>query len=385
MAENSGQEKTEQATPRRLEQAREKGQVTRSRDLNATVLLLGGCMLMMFMSESIQDDFSFIMSSAFTVDRTALYDLNILSQHISNLANKALMSMTPFLLMMLAFVFVGPGLLGGVNIRPKALGFKGERLSPLKGIKRIFSLKSLVELIKAFAKFSVVAVCGFLIVLKLFPRMLDLGHHAIDVALYEAMSYIMWSSLAVSASLLIIVLFDVPFQIWQYTQELKMTKQEVREEYKEVEGKPEVKSQIRKMQYSLSQKRMMEAVPDADVIITNPTHYAVALKYDEKSSQAPVVVAKGQELIALKIKTEGNKHNRPIVESPRLARAIFYSTKLNHEIPQGLFIAVAQVLAYVYQLKRYRRGEIEKPKLDTNLEIPPEFITEPPGNAEGDA
>src|SRR5690606_7580000 len=243
----------------------------------------------------------------------------------------------------------------------KLLAPKGERLNPLAGLKRMFSIKALVELLKALAKFLVVLVMALVVLNMRTDDLLALGNQTLPSAIAQS-AWILGTSLVLLAcALILIAAVDVPFQIWDNKKKTRMTKQEVRDEYKDSEGKPEVKSRVRQLQREMAERRMMGEVPKADVVITNPTHYAVALKYDPVNSGAPVVVAKGADFLAQKIREVAAEHDVIVLESPPLARAVYYSTELEHPIPAGLYLAVAQVLAYVYQIRQYQQGKGQRP------------------------
>jgi flagellar biosynthetic protein FlhB len=286
---------------------------------------------------------------------------------------QSLLVVAPMFLLLTVVVIMTPIGLGGWSFSTKALSFKWEKIDPVKGIGRIFALRGLMELLKVLAKFGLVAAISVVILWSLVDEILGLGAESLEPALAHVASLCGWSFLACSSVLVIIAAIDVPFQLWQHTKQLRMTKQEVKDEAKETDGRPEVKGRIRALQQELSQRRMMEAVPQADVVITNPTHYAVALRYDQLNMQAPVVVAKGADLVAARIRLLADQHDIAIVSAPPLARALYASTELNHEIPAGLYIAVANVLSYVYQLNAVEAGG-DIPAEPTDLPIPDEWV-----------
>jgi flagellar biosynthetic protein FlhB len=283
----------------------------------------------------------------------------------------------PFMLLMLVTALLAPLALGGWSFSVEALGPKFDKLNPLKGLKRIFALRGLVELVKALAKFLLIGGVGAYLLIRNMPSFNGLAYESVPQALAHAGSILGWSFLLLSLSLVVIAAIDVPFQIWDHAKNLKMTRQEIKDEYKTTEGKPEVKAQIRRMQQELAQGRMMAEVPKADVVITNPTHFAVALKYDAKNMRAPRVVAKGADLIASQIRTVATANGVAQVEAPSLARAIYYSTEINQEVPAGLYLAVAQVLAYVYQLRTARTKGGFEPHRPVDLPVPDEFYQGP--------
>lgn len=375
MAEqDSGQERTEEPSVKRLQEAREKGQVPRSQELNTVMVLMASAAIMFVVGEGLIQSLSDVMKLGMSLERSDLFDvgamLNTLWQAIAIMA----WDMVMFLGVTVIAAVSAPAFIGGWNFSAQAMGIKLEKLSPLKGLKRIFGPQGLVELGKALGKFLLVGFFGTLILWSLRDRLLTLGQQEVMPAMAELGYIVLWGFLAICASLILIVMIDVPFQKWNHQRQLKMTKQEVKDEHKETDGSPEVKGRIRRMQIQLSQARMMQDVPKADVIITNPTHYAVALRYDQAKSGAPVMVAKGADLIAQQIRMVGQHHEIPQLSAPPLARAIFYNTEIGEEIPAGLYIAVAQVLAFVFQLRRYRNRGGNKPHLNTeDLPIPDEF------------
>ena len=254
-----------------------------------------------------------------------------------------------------------PLAIGGWNFSGKALAPQFSRMNPMSGFKRMFSTRGLIELVKGIAKVFVVGVIAWVLLRALTPQLMGLSTEPVGNAIGHAGSMAAYALLILCMGLAIIAAIDVPFQLWNYANELKMTRQEVRDEYKESEGSPEVKGRIREAQRALAQGRMMQEVPTADVVVTNPTHYAVALRYDEKKNRAPIVVAKGVELIALKIREIATEHGVPVIEAPPLARALHKSVELNREVPAALYITVAQVLTYVYQLKNARERGVAPP------------------------
>ena len=373
MAEHSGLERTEKPTPKRLREAREKGQVPRSKELNTMALLMSAAGGFMLMGESILAGLRDIVSSGLAIDQARNLDKIDVIRLFGDTLIQSLLVIAPMLVLLTVVVVMTPLGLGGWSFSTKAMSFKWEKLDPIKGIGRIFALRGLMELLKVLAKFVLVAAISTLIIWSLIDEILGLGAESLKPALAHVASLCGWSFLASSSVLIIVASIDVPFQLWQHTKQLMMTKQEVKDETKETDGRPEVKSRIRALQQQMSQRRMMEAVPQADVVITNPTHYAVALKYDQFSMQAPVVVAKGADLMAARIRQIADKSDVAIVSAPPLARALYASTELNQEIPAGLYVAVANILSYVYQLNDLGVGD-DIPEHPTDLPIPDEFV-----------
>ena len=373
MAAETGQERTEQATPKRLREAREKGQVPRSKELNSMALLMAAGGGFLLMGESILTGIQEILSNGLAIEHAHTMDKYSVVEIFGNTLMQSLLVLAPMFLLLTVVVIMTPLGLGGWSFSTKAISFKWEKLDPVKGVGRIFAWRGLMELLKVLAKFVLVAAISTLILWSLIDEILGLGAESLKPALAHAANLCGWSFLASSSVLIIIAAIDVPFQLWQHAKQLKMTKQEVKDESKETDGRPEVKGRIRALQQELSQRRMMEAVPEADVVITNPTHYAIALRYDQQNMQAPVVVAKGADLVAARIRMLADQHSVAIVSAPPLARALYASTELNQEIPAGLYVAVANVLSYVYQLNAIGNGD-EMPEQPTDLPIPDELI-----------
>ncbi|PCC97537.1 flagellar biosynthesis protein FlhB [Halopseudomonas pelagia] len=367
---DSGQDKSEDPTEKRLKESRDKGQVARSKELNTLAVVMVASLGLIMLGPEMGRRLLDLMIFNFSIDRAALYSTDTMGLQLLASVGIGLDVIGPLFFMLLIAALVGPVLLGGWLLSAKSMAPKFERMNPLAGLKRMFSLKALVELLKALAKFLVVLVTA-LFVLNLFQdQMLTLDRQPLPDAI-EHSGYILGMALVfLACSLILIAAVDIPFQLWDNKQKLKMTKQEVKDEYKDSEGKPEVKSRIRQLQREMAERRMMGEVPKADVVITNPTHYAVALKYDPIKSGAPIVIAKGADFTALRIREVAAEHEIIVLESPPLARAVFYSTELDQQIPSGLYLAVAQVLAYVFQLRQYRAGQGKRPGPMPKPDIP---------------
>ncbi|MCP4596511.1 flagellar biosynthesis protein FlhB [Neptuniibacter sp.] len=375
MAEESGQEKTEDPTPKRLREAREKGDVPRSKELATTLVLLAAVMSVLVFGSQLAERMLGMMESNFVLDRQSVFDVNKMLAHFEVSVWEALVGVSGIFSVILVAALIGPIALGGWNFSGQSIAPKGSRINPLSGIKRMFSLKSLIELLKAVAKFSLVGGFAILILWNLRIDILQLATFEARPAIEEALEIIIWVFMALSAVLILVAAVDVPYQIYDYTTKMKMTLQEVKDELKNTEGKPEVKGRIRQLQREIAQRQMMKDVPEADVVITNPTHYAVALKYESEGRGAPILVAKGADFVAFKIREIAEEHDVPVLSAPPLARAIYNSTEIADEIPAGLYMAVAQVLAYVFQLQRFKKRQAERPsdiKMD-ELPIPDEF------------
>lgn len=373
--EEQSQEKTEEPSAKRLKESRDKGQVARSKDFNATVILLFTGISFLVFGTHLSDQLATMMRQAFEFDAQILLTPYVALERLLHLAKSGLWALVPILAVIFLLSLGAPLLMGGWVFSGQSLQPKFSRLSILKGFKRMVSLKGFVEMLKSFFKFVLVAGVAVLVLKIEVPSLLALTNAPIETAISNGSLIIIKSFVFISASLILIAAVDVPFQLYEHSKAMKMTKQELRDEYKETEGKPEVKSAIRRAQQEIARRRMMSEVPKADVILTNPTHYAVAISYKKKGNRAPVVVAKGKDLIAFQISKEAKAHKVPIIAVPPLARAIYFSTKLNAEIPRGLYVAVAQVLAYVFQLHDKQRYDY-KPEVLQNVPIPPDLVRE---------
>ncbi len=373
MAESDAGERSEQATPKRLKEAREKGQVARSRELTTAMLLMVASVSLYAYSHAAGEGIAIAAQRAFHLEPRNLFSDTQMLAALSEILGQVLLAVAPIFVVMYLVTLLSTMLTGGVSFSGKAVQPKFDRMSPAKGFKRMFGMHALMELVKALAKVLVVFVIGYLVILNVFPELIALGIGEAKASIGEAMSLVARSFFLVSLSLIVIALIDVPYQIWNHSRQLKMTKQEVKDEYKETEGKPEVKSKVRQMQRELAQRRMMEAIPEADVVVTNPEHYAVALKYDAIRSSAPIVVAKGVDMIAMQIRKVAVANDVPMLAAPPLARAIYHTTELDREVPHGLYLAVAQVLAYIYQLNSFKQGKGTRPVPLKDLPIPDEY------------
>ena len=374
MAENeNGADKSEEPTAKRLRESREKGQIARSRELSTVAVTVGGIGGLLASGGGLASSLMMLMQGSFELSRESLLDESSMARLLTSSGLLALEAVLPLLVVLLIVSIVGPVSLGGWLFSAKAMAPKFSRMNPGAGLKRMFSAKALVELLKALGKFLVVLTVALLVLNAYEDDLLSIAKQPLDLAIMHSVEVVGWCALWMACGLILIAAVDVPFQMWDNKQKLMMTKQEVKDEYKDSEGKPEVKSRIRQLQREAAQRRMMQAVPEADVVITNPTHFAVALKYDGGKGGAPLLVAKGGDFVALKIREIAQEHQVTVLESPALARAVYYSTELDQEIPAGLYLAVAQVLAYVYQLRQYRAGKGKRPEPLNDLPIPPDL------------
>lgn len=372
--DDSGQDKTEEATPKRQEKAREDGQVPRSRELTTSAILIFGTVgLWLFggiMTRALLEIFHF----NFALERETLFDPQLMFAQLGYSFLRALQSLVPLLSLLLFAAILGPVALGGWLFSTKALMPKPSRLDPIAGMKRMFSVKSLVELVKSIAKVLVVVFVAYLTLSLHREQILGLGQESLSNGIAHSVRISLWCAIFISLSTLAIVIVDVPFQIYEHTKKLKMSMQEIKDEMKEAMGNPQQKGRMRQMQREMSNQRMMKAVPQADVVITNPTHYSVALRYDPETMETPVLLAKGIDYAAFRIRDIAKEHKIELVTSPVLARAIYHTTKIDTDIPQGLYLAVAQVLAYVFQLRNFRRGLGDRPAMPRDIKVPKDMI-----------
>ncbi|MEW6444920.1 MAG: flagellar biosynthesis protein FlhB [Pseudomonadota bacterium] len=369
MAEaESGQEKTEDPTPKRLRESREKGQIARSRELGTTFVLLASAAGLLFLGPWIGGALLNEMRVGLNLSREMIYDPSWMTRQLGEMVWRGFLAILPLIALLVAAALLAAAMMGGINFSWQALAPKYERISFIKGIQRMFAMRALVELIKGILKFLLVGAVVALVLWLDLDDLLRLGLTEPRAGMQAGMEMIGWAFLLMSAAMILIAAADVPYQLWEHIKQLRMTKQEVKDEFKETEGKPEVKQKIRQMQMQAAMRRMMQEVPKADVIITNPTHFAVALRYDSEISDAPVVIAKGRDLVAARIRELGEEHGVLIFSAPPLARALYQTTDLNQPIPSELYRAVAQVLAYVYQLREARRqGAVTPPRPDVDV------------------
>jgi flagellar biosynthetic protein FlhB len=363
MAEHENdQERTEQPTARRREKAREEGHVPRSAELNAAAVLLVTAGSLHFLGGAIGARLFDIMRSGLSVSPARAVDPALALAAASAELLRGLLVCAPLLGLTLIAALVAPLTLGGWNLSLGALAPDFTRLDPITGLGRFFSARGAVELGKAFGKFLVVAAVAITVLHKEAPQLLALGITPLRAGITQAANLTSDALLAVSSGLALIAAVDVPWQLHQYSQQLRMSREEIRQELKESEGAPEVRMRIRRTQRELARRRMMHEVPKADVVVVNPTHFAVALRYDEGRMRAPLVVAKGTDLVAARIREIATAHAVPIFEAPPLARALYHSVEIGSEVPATLYVAVAQVLTYIYQLKAARTSGARPPE-----------------------
>ena len=388
MAEDSDLEKTEQPSQRRLDQARENGQVARSRELSTFAVLLAGGGTLWFMGASLTQHMVKLLRDGLTLNRDMAFNASLMIPRLYELSLDMLMTFAPLLLAVLLAAALSPLLLNGWLFSIEAIQPKFSKLNPISGIARMFSRMALVELIKAVGKAILVGGVAALVIWHNREAVMMLSTQAAAASIPQMGHLVGSSFMMITGAMLLIVLVDVPLQLWDHNKKLMMTKEEVRQDARETEGDPMVKGRIRSLQREAARRRMMAAIPTADVVVTNPTHYAVALKYIETDApanagrsgrrvmSAPVVVAKGSHLLALRIREIAMENNVPILEAPPLARALHKHTDLGQSIPEALYTAVAEVLAYVYQLRRYEKHGGARPQEPIELPVPEELDPE---------
>jgi flagellar biosynthetic protein FlhB len=353
MAEEAetGGERTEEPSQRRLEEARKRGQVPRSRELTNFATMIGGSAVLVASGSALATRLSHVMRRGLSIDPQSLFDPDTMLNSLGEACVSAVTVLLPLFGTVIGLVLLASVVLGGFNFSVEALVPDFTRLSPLAGVKRLFGMRGATELGKALLKCAVVGGVCAAVVSWIFRDVLALAHMEPRAAIGRGAGLMSWSFVWLCASLALVAIVDVPLQMFQFKQSLRMTRQELRDEAKESDGRPETKQRIRQLQQTLARRRMMHKVPTADVVIVNPTHFAVALKYDPKKMRAPRVLAKGVDLVAQNIRRIAQEHRVPVFESPKLARALYRSTDLNKEIPAGLYVAVAQVLSYIFRVR----------------------------------
>lgn len=370
MAEDSDLEKTEQASPKRLETAREEGDVPRSRELATVSVLFAAGLSFWMMGSHLNGALKTSMQQGLSLERADAFDPIKLLMKISNMMVDLLIAFAPFALVLLVVALASPALIGGWVMSSKSVMPQFGRLNPMKGLGNMVSKNAMVELIKSIAKTILVATVSYIVIAGELEPILALSSLPVTNGVSEVNHLLIVGFLSIVSALVLIAAIDVPYQLYQYAQKLKMTKEEVRQESKESEGNPEIKARVRQQQREMARRRMMSEIPKADVVITNPTHYAVAIQYQENGSRAPVVIAKGADAIALKIREIAKEYQVMTLEAPKLARALYAHTELGDEIPQTLYSAVAEVLAYVFQMRVFNKDGGYRPEMPTSLPVP---------------
>ncbi|WP_175802264.1 flagellar biosynthesis protein FlhB [Burkholderia anthina] len=370
MADESDLDKTEAATPRRREKAREEGQVARSRELASFALLAAGFYGAWLLAGPSGAHLQTMLRGAFSFDRATAFDTNRMLSAAGSASAEGLTALLPLLALTGLAALAAPMALGGWLISQKTFELKFDRLNPISGLGRIFSIQGPIQLGMSLVKTLVVGGIGGIAIWRSKDELLGLATQPLGSALADALHLVAVCCGTTVAGMLVVAALDVPYQIWQYNKKLRMTKEEVKREHRENEGDPHVKGRIRQQQRAIARRRMMAAVPKADVVVTNPTHFAVALQYTDGEMRAPKVVAKGVNLVAARIRELAAEHNVPLLEAPPLARALYHNVELEREIPGSLYSAVAEVLAWVYQLKRFRSEGGAFPAAPVDLAVP---------------
>ncbi|MFZ6672379.1 flagellar biosynthesis protein FlhB [Undibacterium sp. Xuan67W] len=373
MAEESDLERTEPASPKRLEQAREEGDVPRSRELSTcTILLAAGSALWIFGGSLIRQ-LSHMLMNGLSLDRSLAFDINLLFSSIAVGLMDVLIAFAPIAGLLVLVAIGSPLLIGGWLFSGKALQPNFSRMNPLSGLANMISTRAGVELVKAIIKTILVGSVALMVVMSQKNAIFGLVLEPLAQGSAHMGNLLAACFLSIVGALVFIAAIDAPYQMWHYANKLKMTHQEVIQESKEANGNPQIKAKIRAQQREMARRRMMAEIPTADVVVTNPTHFAVALKYTDGGNGAPRVVAKGADAVAARIREIAGENNVPLLEAPPLARALYKHTELGDEIPEKLYAAVAEVLAYVFQLKTFRQHGGLKPILPTEIDVPSEL------------
>ncbi|GGI16252.1 MAG: flagellar biosynthesis protein FlhB [Oxalicibacterium faecigallinarum] len=373
MAEESDLEKTEPASPRKLEKAREEGDVPRSRELATCTLLLGAGAAFWFTGGSMINQINTMLSSGLSFNRDMAFDMNLLLTHTASQIIDLLIAFLPAALILIVVALASPMLIGGWLFSAKALQPNFARMNPIKGLGNMVSTRAAVELGKAIGKTLLVGCIAYTVIRFEIDAVMALSVESLKTGAEHLGHLMLLTFTFIASGLIIIAAVDAPYQMWQHAKKLMMTRQEVRQEAKESDGNPEIKAKIRQTQRAMARRRMMTEIPTADVVVTNPTHFAVALKYSENGMRAPKVVAKGADEVAAKIREIAIENNVVLLEAPPLARALFRHTELGDEIPEGLYVAVAEVLAYVFQLRAYSKHGGQRPQKPVDLDVPPQM------------
>ena len=376
----SSEEKTEEPTSRRLQKAREEGQVARSQELPAAAITIAALSMILITGGMLISKLSEAFSSGFNFDRKLVHSSNLLPAIFAHELLESYLLIAPLLLLTAAVAIASSGATGGFLFEMGAVAPKFSKLNPMNGFKRMFGMKAAVELGKALLKFTLVSGAVAWVLMDNVGTLNKIGRMALEPGMLIAGGMLTRSSLIMACALVVIALIDVPFQRWQFMKQMRMTKQEIKDEMKDMEGRPEIKAQIRRRQREMSNARMMDKVKDADVVITNPEHFAVALAYDPNGDSAPILLAKGADAIAARIREEAKKHGVEIFQAAPLARALYFTTEVNHPVPEDLYYAVAQVIAYVFNLASIRPGAapVQRPQPT----LPPNMLFDADGRLE---
>lgn len=373
MAETENEDRTEQASERRLQEAREKGEIPRSRDLSGAMVVLAGASMLMSGGATLYEHMRRIYGMGLGYSREALFSDHLMTRVFSEVMGEMFSALTPIFAVTLLAAIGSSVLIGGLNFSTEALAPKFERLDPIAGFGRLFSINGLIELAKSLVKVIFIGSALVLLLRSDEAAVMATGTEAIGAGIGQSLSLVAHAALLFAVVLGVIGGIDAGWQRFDFERKHRMSKQEVKDEHKDTDGNPQLKGRIRQMQHQIARRRMIQEVPKADVIVVNPTHFAVALRYDDARMRAPRVVAKGVDVLAQQIRLVADAHKIPLVEAPPLARALYATTDLGQEIPAALYVAVAQILAYVYQLKQaVQHGGpapvVPKPDVDPELQ-----------------
>ncbi len=373
MADVSDHERTEPASQRRLDQAREEGHVPQSRELSAFLVLIAGAGGVWVMGGWLTGRIGDLVRHGLNLNHRAAFDVSVMSGMLAELAADALFTLAPVLTVLTLSAVAGPLVLGGRVFSGKAVAPDFSRVDPVKGFGRIFSVHGLAELVKALAKAALIGGLALWVIWHEHEPLFNLLSQPLHSGLASFFRIVMLSTVLIIGGMAMIAAADVPFQLWQYHSKLRMTKEEMRQEAKELEGDPVVKARVRSQQREMARRRMMAEVPRADVVVTNPTRFAVALKYEAAQMSAPRVVARGRGLLAQRIREVAGDHGVPMLEAPPLARALYRHAELGDQVPAALYTAVAEVMAYVYQLNAHLCQGAPAPSAPSDVRVPPEL------------
>jgi flagellar biosynthesis protein FlhB len=370
MADDSDLEKTEQASPKRLESAREEGDVPRSRELATVAVLFAAGLSLLMMGSHLNKALKDTLAIGLHFDRTLAFEPTLLLVKTSEMVSSLLIAFAPFALILITVAIASPIIIGGWVFSGKAFVPQFNRLNPMRGLGNLVSKNAAVELTKSIIKTLLVATVAYTVISRDMEPILSLSLLPLKTSISQVSDLMLMGFLSIVGALVFIAAIDVPYQLYHYANKLKMTKEEIRQESKESEGNPEIKARVRQQQREMAKRRMMSEIPKADVVITNPTHYAVAIKYQDEGMRAPIVVAKGADAIALKIREIAAENNVLTMEAPKLARALYAHTELGNEIPEVLYSAVAEVLAYVFQMRIFKKEGGFRPEIPKTLPVP---------------
>lgn len=380
MAEESDLERTEEASPTRIEKAREEGDIPRSRELATCAMLFTAGLILWSLGSQFNQALKDMLIGGLSFNREMAFSNTLPLTRMTELIRDILIAFAPIGLILIIVAIGSPILVGGWNFSSKLLMPNFSRLNPLKGITNMVSKNSLVELIKAIAKATLVGIVSYMVIDHYLPALLNLALIPLDAGINSTAKLMIQAFLFIVGSLVLVAALDVPYQLFHYASKMKMSKEELKQESKENNGNPEIKARVRQQQREMARRRMMSQIPKADVIITNPTHYAVAIQYNENSMRAPKLIAKGSDAVALRIREIGKENKVMLLESPKLARAIYAHTEIEQEIPEALYLAVAEILAFVFQVRNHSVRDGAYPVQPNNIEVPDSLDPHHPSN-----